>query len=150
MNYGFQIGCTIPEMPLYGIPGQCDLSRYAFPTLDETDLDECAGIDQNTQRICILAVGGTLDSFPQGDDIQAQNGISILTGPNGSCDSATLNDDFAVAEDACLLAGENGLFEVFTLDDDIIDGLQILPGLDDLYQPALIRTHEPICVARWT
>jgi hypothetical protein len=145
MNYGFQIGCTIPEMPLYGIPGQCDLSRYAFPTLDETDLDECAGIDQNTQRICILAVGGTLDSFPQGDDIQAQNGISILTGPNGSCDSATLNDDFAVAEDACLLAGENGLFEVFTLGDDIIDGLQILPGLDDLCQTTKLKSAY--CIA---
>ena len=22
--------------------------------------------------------------------------------------------------------------------------------MDNLYQPALIRTHEPICVARWT
>ena len=25
-----------------------------------------------------------------------------------------------------------------------------LDRLNSLYQPALIRTHEPICVARWT
>lgn len=145
MNYAFQLGCSIPEMPLLGIPGQCDLSRYAFPTLDETNLDECAGIDQNTQRICILGVGGTLDSFPQGDDIETQDGTSIVTGANGRCDSARLNDDFAVAEDACLLAGANGLFEASTQGDDIVDGLQILPGPDGVCQT--IKNLSAYCMA---
>jgi hypothetical protein len=53
MNYLFQM-CAVPASPVQpGIPGGCDYSVQALPpgtpsTLDETALDECAGIDAGT------------------------------------------------------------------------------------------------------
>jgi uncharacterized repeat protein (TIGR01451 family) len=43
MSYAFQ-ECAVPPRAAIGLPGGCDFSRVALPTLDENALDECAGL----------------------------------------------------------------------------------------------------------
>ncbi len=45
MNYNWQM-CSVPASPTPGLlPGGCDYSPILLPTLNETSLDECVGID---------------------------------------------------------------------------------------------------------
>lgn len=105
MNYSFQ-DCRVPAVP-GRIPGGCDLSRVALPTLYEAlppGLDECAGIG--------LGLGGV-----------DWNGDGTLTGascsPSSGNVSANANGDFNDTNN-------NG-----KQDADEASILQTLPGYDD-------------------
>jgi uncharacterized repeat protein (TIGR01451 family) len=86
MNYSFQ-QCAVTAVPVAGIPGGCDYSRFQLPPavgLNENSLDECKGID-----------GGALGLGPV--DFNADKtleGASNCQPPSSGNVAANVNGDY--------------------------------------------------------
>jgi hypothetical protein len=109
MNYLFQ-QCDVPPSPTPGIPGGCDYSRTALPDLDETALDECAGID-----------GGSLGYGPMDWD-----GDLTFEGPSCAVPTAAVAADVNGDGRNTVLAGREDWtrleYEIEPRDGDAGDG----------------------------
>ena len=113
MNYSFQ-SCDVPVSAGL-LPGGCDFSRLVsgslLPTLDETDLDECAGI------------GGGL-GFGQVD----WDGDGLFEGA-GQCGAVFANVDADINKDGiCITPGTNGRIDTPPAGDDILDDNRVKDG----------------------
>ncbi|HYQ03305.1 MAG TPA: immunoglobulin-like domain-containing protein [Polyangiaceae bacterium] len=126
MRYGFQM-CSVPAAPSGAAlaPGACDYSAIELPALDETSLNECAGIDGG-----LLGFGPTdwnKDKVLQGASCAAPNNVNVArdindeslcvgNGPNGRLESTAGGDDNAVTD--AFAAGANGVCETTPSGDD--------------------------------
>lgn len=123
MNYSFQ-ACGVPASPTKptAIPGACDYSRVALPSLEERrnplatpplpGLDECGGID-----------GGAYGFGPVD-----WNGDGILEGatcpsPNTTNVSVDINGD-----GNCVGPGANGTLDTAATGDDVVVGTEVTAG----------------------
>jgi uncharacterized repeat protein (TIGR01451 family) len=111
MSYAFQM-CSVPASPAGILPGGCDFSSIALPPLNETSLDECAGI------------GGGLGFGPMD-----WNASGLLTG--ATCAPASANVQVDVnGDDRCVGPGDDGVLDSITANDDVVNGTRIEDGFD--------------------
>jgi len=101
MNYAFQCS-TVPSNPSMGLPGGADYSRLKLDSLDETDLDECAGQDAGVYGLGPMDWNGTGGRQgttclpPNNLNIEADtnnDGVCVEPGDDGSLDTAKTGDD---------------------------------------------------------
>lgn len=112
MNYAFQ-SCNVPASPAGMLPGGCDYSPNDLADLDETSLDECAGIG-----------GGLGFGSMDWDSDMTLEGVTCLQPDNVNV-SSDINDD-----DTCVTAGDNGVLDSVPEGDDMVEGTKIVDGAD--------------------
>jgi len=125
MNYAFQV-CSVPADPGGALPGGCDFSPIDLPDLDETSLDECAGVS-----------GGLGFGAMDWDGDTTLEGVSNCTPPNAMNVSIDINGD-----DACIKAGDDGTLDSMTSGDDLVDGTKIVDGPDFTCDSTAIADDE--------
>ncbi|MBY0276919.1 DUF11 domain-containing protein [Candidatus Binatia bacterium] len=114
MNYASQM-CSVAAVPGAGLPGGCDYSRIDLPDLNESSLDECAGIGP------VLGLGPVDwngDMARQGVTCPAP---SLMT----NIPPIDINGD-----DVCVGPGPNGTLETTANAADVTSGTSILDGND--------------------
>jgi uncharacterized repeat protein (TIGR01451 family) len=113
MNYAFQV-CSVPADPGGALPGGCDYSPIDLPDLDETSLDECAGVG-----------GGLGFGAMDWDGDMALEGVINCMPPNSMNVSIDINGD-----DACVKDGDNDILDSMASGDDVVEGTKIVDGPD--------------------
>ncbi len=111
MNYAMQ-QCSVTMVPGAGLPGGCDFSRIDLPDLNESGLDECAGIGP------VLALG----PVDWNGDMTNQ-GLTCANMANIA--PIDINGD-----DVCVKPGPNGTLETTPTADDVVVGAEIHDGPD--------------------
>jgi len=153
MNYSFQM-CGVPVSPTNptAIPGGCDYSRFALPSLEERrnpaavpplpGLDECAGIDGGAYGFGPVdwngngTVEGATCKAPNTTNVSAdinQDGNCVGPGANGALDTKPTGDDVVVGTE--VTAGPNFSCDTTATGDDTQDNsgaeLEPLNSFDD-------------------
>ena len=148
MNYNWQ-PCTVPPSASAVLPGFCDYSRIGpgpggIPDLDETSLDECAGLGT---LLGFGAVNWNGDAVFQGATCAAPNttnavadtnndGVCITFGTNNSQDSVLVGDD--VATGSSLNDGPDRVCNTPVTTDDV----QVVPVNSTPIQPAVLKSFN--------
>jgi uncharacterized repeat protein (TIGR01451 family) len=153
MSYAFQ-PCSVPASAAGGVPGGCDYSRIGpepggMNDLDETELDECAGIGGN------LGFGGNNwngDTVFEGPTCAAPNntkggvadtnndGVCITLGTNGTSDSAVVFDDILTppAVPVSINDGPDRFCDTPAVTDDVqVTAVNVTP-----IQPSLLKSFN--------
>lgn len=139
MNYSFQ-ACGVPASPTnpIAIPGGCDYSRFALPSLEERlnpsaspplpGLDECAGIDGGAYGFGPVdwngntILQGATCLIPNKTNVSVDidgDGNCVGPGANGTLDTAATGDDVAVGTE--VTAGPNFSCDTTATGDDSQD-----------------------------
>ena len=154
MNYAFQ-ACAVPASAAGGVPGGCDYSRIGpapagMNDLDETSLDECAGIGGG---LGFGAVNWNGDGVFQGPTCGPPNtagavadtnndGVCITFGVNGAPDSAAVLDDTVTPPPPGIAVsindGPDRVCDTLASTDDVqVTALNVTP-----IQPTLLKSFN--------
>jgi uncharacterized repeat protein (TIGR01451 family) len=125
MSYAFQ-DCRVPPSPDGTLPGGCDYSRVELPDLNETNLDECVGLD-----------GGQLGFGPNDWDQDGLiEGATACTGFSGNVVADTNNDG------TCVTPGNNETRDTEPAGDDVVSRDDINDGPNRFCNTAAVDDDE--------